>query len=265
MGFENIDLEKTPEPQVVKAVIEEIKTYGDNIKGNYDELRKNHEELKKVVDEQASNDDTLIEEKFQKLSQDIVTRQEALDDKIVEDQKKFNERADSIEVALQRLPRENTNDDKLLQEAKRFAVLSLAVKRKGEGVSFEEAEKAEGNIEAYKQFCKSFEMFIRKYGGSREQIMEEDERKALSVGIDPDGGLRVQLPQPGNIRPLFVDPPARVLLVEDKGVLLGPGMIRPGLDGGRKARQMLGFRIEIHVTAPGHARYGIFAVKLGPA
>ena len=214
MSFENIDLEKTPEPEVVKAVITEIKSFGDNMKENYDELRKNYELLKDAVDAQEKDKDVLLEEKFQKFSQDIVTRQEALDDKNTENHKELNERADAIEVAMKRLPRggDSETEAKLLEEAKRFAILSLAVKQKGEGVTFEKAEQVQTDIDEYKQFCKSFEAFVRKYGGSRELIMEEPARKALQVGIDPDGGVTVPVAMSNRVtQRIYEDDPIRQL------------------------------------------------------
>lgn len=214
MPFENIDLTKTSEPEVIKAVIEEIKSFGDNIKKNHDSLKTNYEELKKTVDEQANNPDTLIEEKFQKLSNDITVRQEALDDKTAKEKKEIDDRIDQIETVLKRSPRggDSENEIELIEEAKNFAMTSLAVKRKGEGVSFQDTEKLESDVEQYKQFCKSFEMFIRKYGGSREQIMDEPERKALQVGIDPDGGVTVPVAMSNRVTMrIFEDDPIRQL------------------------------------------------------
>lgn len=214
MPLENIDLSKTTEPEVIKAVIGEIKTFGDNINKQYESLRSNYEELKKTVDEQEKNPDTLIEEKFQKLSQDIVTRQEALDDVISKEKKETQDRIDSIEVAMKRTPRggDSEAETKLIEDAKKFAVTSLAVKQRGEGVMFEQAEQIETEIDKYKQFCKSFEAYARKYGGSRELIMDEPARKALQVGIDPDGGVTVPVAMSNRVtQRIYEDDPIRQL------------------------------------------------------
>ena len=219
MPFDNIDYSKLSEPEVAKAVIEEIKALGDNFKEQQDTLLSNYEELKKTVDEQSSNPDTLIEEKFQKISQDITTRQEALDDQITKEKKETQERIDAIEVAMKRAPRggDSENEARIAQEAKDFAILSLAVKRKGEGVPFEIAQNTQGNVDEYKLFCKSFEMFARKYGGSRELIMEEPERKALQVGIDPDGGVTVPVAMSNRVtKIIYEDDPIRQLAAVEK-------------------------------------------------
>lgn len=214
MPFENIDLSKTSEPEVIKAVIEEIKTFGSNIDKNYEGLRTNYEELKKTMDEQVTNPDTLIEEKFQKLSQDITVRQEALDDHIAKEKKATQDRIDAIEVAMKRTPRGGDSEEeaKIISDAKEFAITSMAVRQKGEGVTFEKAEEIQANIDEYKEFRKSFEAYIRKYGGSRELIMEEPERKALQVGIDPDGGVTVPVAMSNRVvQRIYEDNPIRQL------------------------------------------------------
>lgn len=214
MPFENIDLSKTSEPEVIKAVIEEIKTFGSNIDKNYEGLRTNYEELKKTMDEQVTNPDTLIEEKFQKLSQDITVRQEALDDHIAKEKKATQDRIDAIEVAMKRTPRGGDSEEeaKIISDAKEFSITSMAVRQKGEGVTFEKAEQIQANIDEYKEFRKSFEAYIRKYGGSRELIMEEPERKALQVGIDPDGGVTVPVAMSNRVvQRIYEDNPIRQL------------------------------------------------------
>ena len=192
MGIDNIDLNAVSEPEVVKAVIEEIKTFGDNFKKNYAELRKNHEELKDTVDAMSKDKDILLEEKYQKLSQDIITRQEDLDDKFAKGATEANKRIDSIEIALQRLPLGGGDSKEIVEEARKFHILREANRRKSDaGISFEEAEKFEPNIDDYRKFCKAFELYVRKYGGSRDVIMDQEQIKALQVGIDPDGGVTV--------------------------------------------------------------------------
>ena len=53
----DIDTKNTPEPEVVQAVLDEVKKFEDNTKAIYDELRKNYEELKAEL--AKNSDDTL--------------------------------------------------------------------------------------------------------------------------------------------------------------------------------------------------------------
>lgn len=208
----NIDVSNSTEPEVVKAVLKEIETFGDNMKKNYDNLRKNYDELKNIVDEIPK--DTLAYEKHVKLSEDISTRQEALDLKFIESQKNNTDRMNALEAAMKRPIRGNNLDsDVLYEEAKNFEIQRLSVKRKSDqGVTFEEITTLQPNIEEYKNFCNSFESYIRKYGGSRELMMEEVDRKALQVGIDPDGGVTVPVALSNRvIQRLYEDDPIRQL------------------------------------------------------
>ena len=213
MSLENIDLKNTSEPEVIKAVIEEIKGFGDNTTKNYEVLRKNYEELKDTVDAMAKDSDPLIEEKFQKFSEDISTRQQALDEDITKKDKETQERIDSIEVAMKRLPQSGKDGDKLAEEAKKFYILKEATKRKSDaGINFEEAQSIEGNVDEYKKFCKAFEGWARKYGGSRDYIFPVEEQKALQVGIDPDGGVTVPVAMLNRItQTVFESDPIRQL------------------------------------------------------
>ena len=133
---------------------------------------------------------------------------------VSKEKKETQDRIDSIEVVMKRTPRggDSEAETKLIEDAKKFAVTSLAVKQRGEGVMFEQAEQIETEIDKYKQFCKSFEAYARKYGGSRELIMDEPARKALQVGIDPDGGVTVPVAMSNRVtQRIYEDDPIRQL------------------------------------------------------
>jgi HK97 family phage major capsid protein len=191
------DINNSNEPEVVKSVLNELKTYGENSKKNYEELRKNHEELKYTVENGLK--DTLSVEKFNKLAEDITTRQQALDEKQIkkeQEQKLAAERIDALEVAFKRPGRSNLKDtDELYKEAKEFKIAALSACRKNDsGVSFDEMEKLEKeqiNIEDYKAYMKAFDAYVRRYGGARDYRMPDTQHKALQVGIEPDGGITV--------------------------------------------------------------------------
>ncbi len=193
------DLGNLTEPEVAKAVLKEIKTFGDNTKKNYEELRKNHEQLKATMDEYLKTGDPLAMARVKKLSEDITIRQQDLDAKMVKQQKESTERLDGIEVALKRPGRGGNfgaDDEKVMQEAKDFKIASISASRKSDtGVSFEEVEEMESkkiiSVEEYKAYKKAFEAYVRKYGGARDRVMPDHHMKALQVGIDPDGGLTV--------------------------------------------------------------------------
>jgi HK97 family phage major capsid protein len=181
------------EPEVAKAVVEEVNALGDNIKSIYEKMRTNYEELKHTVDDIPK--DTLALEKYQKLGEDITIRQQALDKEYIKNRDDFTKRMDSIEVALKRPGLGSGNsDDKESKEIKQFLIENLSVHRKSdEGVSFEEVSKimSEKSVGEYREYKKAFEAYCRKYGGNRELIIDPNYIKALQVGIDPDGGITV--------------------------------------------------------------------------
>jgi len=189
---------QTPEPKVVKQVKEEIAAFGENIKGNYDELRKAHEALKLVVDQTEGKFDTLVEGKIVKLGEDITTRQADLDAKMAiraEEEKKLTERMDSIEVALKRTPnavsvKQIEEAAKMESEAAMFAINAAVVSGQKQ-VTWEHAKKLTEsfNIDEYKAYTSAFTDFLRT--NSNTWNSRADQIKALSIGIDPDGGYTV--------------------------------------------------------------------------
>lgn len=206
MGYEikNADgqNQQTPEPEVVKAVQAEIKSLGDNYKKNYEELRKGHEELKSIIDglqtkgKDLTEADALTQEKLTKFTEDITTRQDAIDQaeaKRQADLLKFNERLDLYETDIKRSRgsdgRDNTKaDEALTLEAKSFMIHCMAVKDKNDkGAKWNYVEALEPDVEEFKEYQKAFEIFFRK----DEKFLTPENMKALSVGIDPDGGYTV--------------------------------------------------------------------------
>jgi HK97 family phage major capsid protein len=194
--------QNTPEPEVVEAVQAEIKKLGDNHKKSYDELRRGHEELKKIIDDlkvkgkDVTEADALTREKLTKFSEDITTRQAAFDKAEAEmksDVKKFNERLDMYEVRLKERQGADVRDEQkgskaLVTEAKSFFISSMAVRDKtGKGATWARAKDLEIDIEEYVNYKSAFEMFFRK----DEKFLSAEDMKALSVGIDPDGGYTV--------------------------------------------------------------------------
>lgn len=171
------------ENEVVAAVTAEIKALGDNTKANYEELRKNHEALKGLVEKHGDTMAADIKEQVTKLTEDISTRQEHLD-------KDINKRIDSVELALQRIPRGMKKEDQSqYDEAFDFYLNALVAKKKGEGINFKEKGLIKPDPQVFEAYTKNFDLFLRQKGDQRN--LEPEQFKALSVGVDPDGGYTV--------------------------------------------------------------------------
>jgi HK97 family phage major capsid protein len=211
----------TPEPEVVEAVKAEIAKLGEGFqanKKNYEDLRKTYEALKEELETNEGKFDALITEKVTKLTEDITTRQESIDDRcaaIQEAEKQLNKRCDEIEVAMKRSPKQFSSAEiedmaKLEVKSTEFMINALTVQGKGKGVTTEFAQKLEPNVEEYKAYTSAFPQFLRL--DERQHISYPDMVKALSVGIDPDGGYTVT-PTMSNriITRLFESDPIRQL------------------------------------------------------
>lgn len=187
----------TPEPEVVQAVQAEIKKLGENTKANYDELRKSYEALKSVIEQGEGKVDAIVQAQMVKLTEDITTRQTEMDKKASEligaEKKALTERIDLIEVAFKRTPLSDPNRTEAAiaqahAEAKQFLISTLVVRDKSDkGATFDRVNAMEVNVDEYTAYTKAFETFLRK----DERRALPDDLKALSVGVDPDGGYTV--------------------------------------------------------------------------
>lgn len=161
------------EPEVVAAVQEEIKKLGENTKSNYDELRAKYEEFKSLLDSTKGEVDGLVKEQIAKLTTDITTRQQALDDDKAKQEKDFNTRMDTLEVAVRRLPKggaDGEEDPKVVQrETKEFFQTVMSKDEAGatmERMALAE-EKGEISSEVYKAYRKVFNKYLRQQGDER--------------------------------------------------------------------------------------------------
>lgn len=195
------DHNQIPEPEVVKAVQEEIRKLGDGIKAdreNYASLRTGFEELKAAVEKSDKHYDTLIVAQIKKWGEDITTRQNAIDAKAQEasvkldaDKKALMDRIDAMEVAMKRSPKAGAVDGESQEakDARRFIIATMAVSQKFEnGANWESVDRLQVNMDEFRAYTKAFEGLLRR---NSQAPVPLEESKALSVGIDPDGGYTV--------------------------------------------------------------------------
>lgn len=179
---------------VAKGVIGEIKKTGEDMKASYNELQVRYEELKGLITESEKNSDSLLAGRIEKLSADILARQQvsdvtsaARDTKLTERDTEYTKRMDSIEVAMQRLPKGSVSGEvtEEMKNAVIFKTNSLAAQGKLTDVGIDEA-----NVEEFKAYKKSFNAYLRRFN-PQLQSLTPDETRDLSVGVDPDGGFTV--------------------------------------------------------------------------
>lgn len=218
-GIEEI-IQNSKEPEVTKAVFEEIKAIGGDVKKNYSELQNNFDILKKEISEKDY--DGLVKEKVEKLAEDIVTRQDALDGNISELKNGITKRLDEIEVASKRpSPHGNSEKaEKAEKDLKAFHDSLMSLKSPDNGAKFS-LRKNDTSItmEQYLEYAKNFEGFTRL---GLEKLYADVEnpdlvRKSMLAGSDPDGGYTVPTAM-GNmiIERLFEVDPIRSLASVEK-------------------------------------------------
>ena len=174
--------------KIFAEVSEELKTIGVNVKTQIEEIKRNHEQLKKSIETQDTQD-AVIREKVDKLASDISTRQEEIDKKMKSQYDELEKKIGLAEMAMKRPGRNLDKEEEsiLKKDARDFLIASRSVRNTEEkGVSIEDSEV---NVEQYSEYAAAFTKMMRSRGGERQMMPEMF--KALSVGVDPDGGYTV--------------------------------------------------------------------------
>ena len=181
-------------PEIVEGIKKSVEEIGATSKKNYEEMNKNYEEIKSTLKSQGDVD-PITQEKLDKLTSDMTTRQEKADEaeavavKATEDMTK---RMDDIEIAAKRIGKlgssGNTDQDRKLIEDYLTLEKSLAAagQRKMSFGEMLQMEK-EPNLEKLGQYKDAF----YEYLAIDEKAMSAESYKSLQVGIDVDGGYTV--------------------------------------------------------------------------
>jgi HK97 family phage major capsid protein len=154
----------------IKQAVEAIKT----VNVAFEEFKRANDARLAEIEKKGAAD-PLLEEKLKRIDADLDRAQKV---------------ADEAALAAKRQGRvvTNENGDSVNLDAKAAEWAGMLARRRGEAVpSFDAA-----GMDAYKA---AFDRFLRK----GEEVMGVDERKALSVGTDPDGGYVVNPDLSGRI------------------------------------------------------------------
>jgi len=175
----------TPEEKIElqENVLKEIKNVGDNVKAQNDELQTNYHELKTTFESGRKSGD----DKIEKLQQDIATRQDEMDKKFAEAQSKYDE----IELSLKRPGFVHGTNQPLAdeKEVKDFYHSTISNRKEGKVGRFD-MKGFNYDAEAYIAYKNAFTDMLH-FGDEAKRGVTPEEIKALSVGIDTDGGYVV--------------------------------------------------------------------------
>ena len=168
-------------PETTKQVLEEIKTIGATSKENHDKMNENYKKLEEEF-KKTGDVDRL---KITKLQEDILTRQGEID----KANKAVTERIDQLEAAMKRpggiISKASEADVKSAKEAFDFHMACKA--SRGEKLSAVERRTYKPDVKELTDYKAQLPEYLR----SGKEILGAEELKALSVGVDPDGGYTV--------------------------------------------------------------------------
>lgn len=177
---------QTQAPEVMAAVSAEIKKMGDNTKALSETLQRSVKELRDMVTKTDGKLDALDREKLTKLSEDITTRQEKMDEALTN-------RMDDMEVAVKRMMsagggRNMTDfEAKEFDMARQFKVHQLIAHKSlpKTGIADDQI-----SLEDYRNYQKAMQVYLR-IDEKNIPIAHPEEFKYLTTGSDPDGGILV--------------------------------------------------------------------------
>jgi HK97 family phage major capsid protein len=174
--------------KVVREVTEEVKKLGDSTKKRLDSIEESFKQLKDTVDKQDVKD-PVIQAKVDKLASDVSIRHEEMTKKYEENMKKMQDNMDAIEAAIKRKGGHMTSEMEQKEREEAVLWMKSLVSVNSRKMTPEQIKKMEPDIDAFRAYKSAFIDFVRQQGDERQ--MTPDQHKALSIGVDPDGGFTV--------------------------------------------------------------------------
>lgn len=147
-----------------------------------EEIRNQVEKMGRAFEEFKNANQKNFTEAMQKAAEDVAAKYVAIQAAIEKTEKSANSRIDELEVKLQRPVQGKDANETDLKRARLWQTLRRG--RLGE-------KNAGMDVEQSRQYADAFEAFIRRGDNTLSRLTPE-ETKALSVGIDPDGGYWVE-------------------------------------------------------------------------
>lgn len=171
--------------RVLEEIKSEVSKFGSDFKALDESLRRDLEAARKAAEEAGKRaDQSEVKATIDALSRSVIEKHAAIEAKMAE----VNARSDAIETALKRAPVTNEAEEKALHECKADAVefFKAASAISNGRFSARDLTPDRVDVSGYKAWADSFGMAMR-YGAADRSI----DAKALSVGVDPDGGFLV--------------------------------------------------------------------------
>lgn len=146
-----------------------------------EEIRNQVEKMGRAFEEFKNANQKNFTEAMQKAAEDVAAKYAAIQAAIEKIDKSANSRIDELEVKLQRPVQGKEATETDLKRASGFALLEKTRRNRD----------AVPDVEKSRAYCSAFDAYIRR-GDKMLTNLTPEETKALSVGIDPDGGYWVE-------------------------------------------------------------------------
>lgn len=200
--FERKDDSGNKPNAVIEEVTREVKSIGGDVKKLQESMNRDLEAVRKLAEE-AKGASPELKQQIEALTTSVSEKDAAIQETI----KQLKEQADATETALRRS--HTTGDDpdmqkKQVEDALRFFEGKMAASGNLSWGNRPTAETAD--IDGYKAWDKAFPIYLRAHD---ERKIEE---KALSVGLNPNGGYLVPTARSNRItEKIFESSPLRQL------------------------------------------------------
>jgi len=186
--------EKDEKEVLLGQIHDEVKSLVEKQKPLFDDMRKDVEVLRDELSATIEQGRSENKEKIEKLQESIISKQEEMDKaaetvKSAEEHiKAVDERIDELETKMDR-PEVSVAviDPERMKDAVDFQRIKMALDK---DLKPETDVEAATDLEVFKQYEKSFHLFLRKMDDFDKGLFPE-QRKDLYVGSDPDGGYLV--------------------------------------------------------------------------
>lgn len=159
----------------------EIKGFGEDVKGLKGSMEKDLADLRKLIDETKTAVDPLVKKQVEEMAASVAVKHDALE----KSTKSVQEQLDKLETAFKRAPNGPAGDDekKAIERAISYWEMKGALQgtlKFGTPLTPETIDR-----DGYALWEKSFGLYLRS---NDERAVDQ---KALSVGLNPDGGYLV--------------------------------------------------------------------------
>jgi HK97 family phage major capsid protein len=168
---------------IVEQITKSIEGVTKSVNEHYEELQKGYKQLKDRVD--AIPKDTMDKTAVEKIALDVATRQDIIDKNAISTKTFIEQKMKELESNFNRLALQS-GDGKAAKEAEKqlMQFTSENLSARGKGATTSDVKAKPYSMDQFNKYCEAWERFMIQ----GKDAMSDEDRKTLSIGIDPHGG-----------------------------------------------------------------------------